>query len=108
MACEDYDNLHEALSNFDAVSDGVICPYTSEMGAGMGLPLFGLFVFSMVGLGMTVRTQHPAPTVVGGILSASVVATAMPGGATKIMALVLFFGISAIGVYIYSRARTTF
>jgi len=51
MACEDYNNLHDALSNFDAVTDGVICPYTSGMGAGMGLPLFGLFVFSMVGLG---------------------------------------------------------
>lgn len=108
MACSDYNTLYEALAQFENPVDIFVCPYTSEMGMGMGVAAFGLFVFASVGMGLTVRTQHPAPVIVSGILSATVVVPALPGIATKIMALILFFGISAMGVYIYSRARTTF
>jgi hypothetical protein len=108
MACSDYDKLYEPLTDFEHVSDAVICPFVSDAGAGMGLPLFGMFVFSMIGLGMTIRTQHPAPTTVGGILSAGTAAVALPGLAAKVFAIVLFAGISTIGIYTYSRARTTF
>lgn len=108
MACEDYNgNLHEALTNFSHVTDAGICPYTADAGAGLGLAMFGLFVFTSLGLGLTIRTRHPGPVMVGGILSSGMMAAALPGLAAKILALVLFAGISGIGIWIYSRARTT-
>jgi hypothetical protein len=107
MACDDYKNLWEALTDFSNPLDAGVCPFTSDLGAGMGLPLFTLFVFGFIGMGLTIRVQHPSPILVAGILSASVVTATLPGIAAKIMALILFFGLSALGLYIYSRARST-
>jgi len=107
MACKDYNSLQDILTNFTKVSDAGICPYASDLGAGIGLGLFGLFVFTAVGLALTIRTRHPAPVIVGGILSSSVITVAIPGIAAKILALVLFVSISGLGVWLYSRARST-
>jgi hypothetical protein len=106
MSCKDYDNLYEALTDFDQVSDVVLCPYTSEAGMGMGMAMFGLLVASMLGMGLTIRTQHPAPVLVSAILSAGLIAQALPGGAARILALILFFGISGVGLWVYSKTRT--
>lgn len=107
MACEDYDSLVEPLANFSGSEpvDAIVCPFASDMGAGMGLPVFSLFVFGLVGLGLTARTQHPGPILVAGILSAGVFAARVPGQAVNIAALAFFFGIVAIGFYIYTKAR---
>lgn len=108
MACS-RSSLHEYLSNFSGSDpiDAVVCPFTQEAGAGMGLPLFSLIVISSLGLGLTVRTQHPGPIMVCGILSAGLFATSLPGIGAKIFALVMFFGISAVGLYIYQQAQTS-
>lgn len=108
MACSDYSTLWEALAgSFDKPYDAVICPFTSDMGAGLGLPLFGLFVFGMFGLGLSIKAQHPGPILVTGILSASLVAFSVPGLMVKIVALVIFFGIAAVGFIVYKRAQST-
>lgn len=107
MACKDYDNLWEILTDFANPLDAGICPFTSDMGAGMGVPLFGLFVFASIGFGISIRTKHPGPILVAGILSASLITASLPGIAAKIMALVMLFGLSALGLYLYSRARST-
>lgn len=108
MAC-DRSSLHEYLANFAGRDplDAVICPYTQDAGAGMGMPVFALFVIGFLGLGLTVRTQHPGPILVCGILSAGLFAASIPGIAAKIFALVLFFGISALGLYLYQQAQTS-
>lgn len=108
MACE-RSALHEYLGNFSGSDpiDAVVCPYTQEAGAGMGMPVFSLIVISFLGLGLTIRTQHPGPIMVCGILSAGLFAASLPGIAAKIFALVMFFGISAIGLYIYQQAQTS-
>lgn len=105
--CQQYDGLLEPLTNFSQATDIAICPFISDAGAGLGLPLFGLFVFGFVGLGLTVRVQHPGPLVVAGILSSGLVASSIPGVGAKILALVLFFGISGLGLYLYRRAQTS-
>lgn len=109
MACSDYDDMAEPLRNFtaDAPADAVICPFASDMGAGMGMPVFAMFVFGFVGLGLTVRTQHPGPIMVAGMLSASFVAASLPGTVSKVFAVVLFFGIAGVSLYIYQRAKSS-
>lgn len=82
----------------------VVCPFAQ--GAGMGIEVFSLFAFAAVGLGLTVRTRHPAPVLVASMLSAVVVTATLPGPAANLLALVLFFGISALGLYLYARAQS--
>lgn len=107
MACSDYDHLYEALTDFNQLSDAALCPFTSDAGLGIGIALMGLFVFGTLGMGLTIRTQHPGPLVPTAILSAGTVAAALPGPAISVLAFVLFLAIAAIGIYIYSRARST-
>lgn len=106
MAC-DREELIDYLGNFTGQDpiNAVVCPFTQDAGAGMGLPLFGLFFFSMLGLGLTIRTQHPGPIVVAGMLSAGLVAASIPGIGANIMALVFVFAIGALGLYIYQKAQ---
>lgn len=82
----------------------VVCPFAST---GMGLEVFSLFAFGAIGLGLTVRTRHPAPVLISGMLSAVVMTATLPGEAANMLALVLFFGISALGLYLYARAQSS-
>lgn len=97
--------------NFSAGSQSPIkagvCPFVQDAGAGMELAVFSVFVFGGVGLALTVRTQHPGPILVAGILVAGAVALSLPGLAAQVFALVLFFGLTALGMYLYQRARTS-
>lgn len=110
MACSDYNSMTEIVRNFEsgqAPLDAVICPFAADYGVGMGLGVFSLFVFGALGLALTVRTRHPGPIVVAGMLSAGVVAAQLPAGAAQILTLVLFFGISVLGLYLYQRAQSS-
>lgn len=110
MACSDYNSLIEILDQADqgqALLDAVICPFAADYATGVGMSVFALFVFGAIGFALTVRTRHPGPIVVSGMLSAGVVASQLPAGGTQIMALVLFFGISVLGLYLYQRAQSS-
>jgi len=100
--------LTDYLKNFTGSDpvDAVACAYAQDSGAGMGMPLFSMFLVSFMGLALTVRVQHPAPILVAAMLSAGLFATLVPGIISKIVAIVLFFGISALGLYVYNRAKS--
>lgn len=106
MAC-DKTHLYEYLSDFTGTRplEAVYCAFSSDAGAGMGFTTFSLFFFGAMGLGLTIRTQHPGPILVAGILSAGVVAARVPSQGAKIMALVVFFGIVAIALLMYRSAK---
>lgn len=108
MAC-DKASLYEYLADFTLTRplEAVYCPYTQDAGAGMGVPVFGLFVFGIVGLGLTVRTQHPGPVVVAGMLSAAAIAPALPPQAATIFWIGMVFAIAALGLYLIQRARSS-
>jgi len=103
------DSLITYLTRFEGMDPvrAAYCPYVQDAGAGMGLPVLALFVFGFVGLGLTVRTQHPGPIVVAGMLTIAVVAPSLPAQAATIAALVLFFAIAALGWYIYTKAKAS-
>lgn len=107
MACE-YGSLLDYLRHFNGQDPirAVVCPYTSDAGAGMGMPLFGLFVIGGIFLALGVRAQHPGPILVAGILSIGLFAAALPGQAAQITALVLFFGLAGVILYIYQRSQS--
>jgi len=105
--CQQYTELHDALTNFSSASDAVICAFSADGGAGLGLPLFGLLVFSFIGMGLTVRVQHPAPLVVAFVLTAGVAALSLPGAGAQILAIVLFFAIAGVSLYLYQRAQSS-
>lgn len=107
MAYCDRPELVDYLTNFTKPPKTVICPFVQDQGSGMGMALFSLFVFGGMGLALTIRTQHPGPIMVGGILSAGIITLSLPGAAAQIAALVLFFGLSALGLYLYSTAGDT-
>lgn len=100
--------LIDYLSNFTGQDpvDAVVCPFAQDAGAGMGLPVFGLFVIGLLGVGLSVRAQHPGPVLVAGILSAGLFAASLPGIALKLFALVMFFGIAGVGLYLYQRSQS--
>lgn len=109
MAYCDRASLADYLSNF-AGQDPlkvIVCPFAQDAGAGMGMPLFAMGLFGFIGLGLTIRTQHPGPIVVAGILSASVVALRLPGNAALVLSVALFFAIGGFALYIYQRAQTS-
>lgn len=102
--------LIDYLSNFTGQDpiNAVVCPFAQSGGggAGMGLPVFALFVVGMLGIGLSIRAQHPGPVVVAGMLSAGLFAASLPGIALKIFALVMFFGIAAVGLYLYQQSQS--
>jgi len=106
MPCSDYNSTADALSDFSgqAPLDAITCPYSAEWGLGMG-PTFTMFVFAFMGLALTVRTRHPGPITIAGMLSAGVVAASVPGAAAKILALVLFVSFAAGGLFVYQRLQ---
>jgi len=85
----------------------VVCPFAQDAGAGMGLPVFSLLFFGAIGLGLTVRVQHPAPLVVAFVLTAGVAALSLPGAGAQILAIVLFFAIAGVSLYLYQRAQSS-
>lgn len=103
------DSLAVYLTRFEGLDPvrAIYCPFVQDAGAGMGLTTFSLFLFGSIGLALTIRTQHPGPIVVAGMLSAAVVAPTLPSQGARIMAIVLFFAISALGFYIYRRANSS-
>jgi uncharacterized membrane protein YczE len=106
--CDAYNSTADALGNFtgSAPIDAITCTYSADWGLGMGAT-FGLFVFGIMGLSLTVRTRHPGPVTIAGMLSAGVIATTIPGIAAKIMAFVLFVAFSAAGFMLYQRAQSS-
>lgn len=108
MACSDYNSTADALSNFtgQAPLDAVTCSYSADWGLGMG-PSFMLFMVGFLGLGLTIRTRHPGPVTIAGMLSAGVFAVSVPGIAAKIFAFVLFIAFSAAGFMVYQRAQSS-
>lgn len=108
MPCSDYNSTADALGNFTASAplDAITCSYSADWGLGMG-GTFMLFVVGFMGLGLTIRTRHPGPVLVAGMLSAGLFAASIPGIAAKIFALVLFAGISAAGLYVYQRMQSS-
>lgn len=107
MACEDYNTIEGALQNMTGTAplDAAFCPFAADYGAGMGEATFALFFFAFAGLGLTIRTQHPGPIMVAGVLSAAVVGSSVAGLGVEIFALVLFFGIAGVSLYIYQQAQ---
>lgn len=83
-----------------------VCPFV-QGGSGMPLAMFSMFFFGAVGLALANRIQHPAPLVVAAMLTAGVAALSIPGNAGSILALVLFFAIAGLGVWLYSRANSS-
>lgn len=108
MAC-DKEHLWQYLADFSGTRplEAVYCPFTQDIGAGMGVPVFGLFVFGIVGLGLTIRTQHPGPVVVAGMLSAAAIAPTLPPQAATVMWIGMVFAIAALGLYLIKRARSS-
>jgi len=106
MPCSDYNSTADALSDFagQAPLDAITCTYSADWGLGMG-PVFGLFIFAMMGFGLTIRTRHPGPVLIAGMLSAGVIAASLPGAAANIFAIVMFIGIAAAGLFIYQRMQ---
>jgi len=103
----DKSSLAEYL-NFSDPQDpvrAVVCPYAQDAGAGMGLTVFALLFFGIAGLALTIRIQHPSPLLVAGILTGGVAALSIPGLAAKVLAMVLFVGLSGLGLYLYQRSQ---
>lgn len=100
--------LIDYLGNFTGQDpiNAVVCPFAQDAGAGMGTGVFALFVLGMLGLGLSIRAQHPGPIMVAGILSAGLFAASLPGIALQIFALVMFFGIAAVGLYLYQQSQS--
>jgi len=73
----------------------------------MGIEVFALMFFGALGLGLTVRVQHPAPIIVAFILTAGVAALSLPGTAAQMLAIVLFFSLAGMGLYLYQRAQSS-
>jgi hypothetical protein len=106
MPCGDYNSTTDALGNFSgsAPIDAITCTYSADWGLGMNAT-FGLFVFGMLALAVSVRTRHPGPVIIAGMLSASVIAVSLPGIAAKIMALAILGGLTVAGLAIYQRMQ---
>lgn len=83
----------------------VTCSFAQ--GSGMGLVLFSMFFFGGIGLALMIRVRHPAPIVVAAMLTIGVAAASLPGQVVRIAALILFFAVAGLGIYLYQRAQTS-
>lgn len=108
MACNK-DSLTAYLADFSGQRplDAIICPFAGPNGAEMGVPVVALIFVGVLGMGLAVRSRNPAPLIVVGILSAGLFATALPGAAGNIFAMVLMAGIIAAGMYLYKRFQSS-
>lgn len=96
----DYLNFSSSPS---APVKAVSCTFM-DGGVGIQPEVLALFVFAPVGLALTYRVRHPAPILVAFMLTGGVAAISAPGQGINILAVVFFIGISAMGMYLYSRA----
>lgn len=83
----------------------VSCAFTQ--GGGVPASVLSLFVFGAIGLALTYRVRHPAPILVSFMLTGGVAATTAPGEGINILAAVFFFGLAAMGMYLYAKASRT-
>lgn len=101
--------LTDYLTNFTGQDpiNAVACPFAQEAGngLGLGLPVFATFLFGVIGLGLTVRTQHPGPLLVAGILSIGAISSSIVGDAAGIIALVFVMILAAMIIYVYQNAK---
>jgi len=106
MSCTRPKLIHY-LQNFTGQDplDAVVCAYRASEGAGMG-PVFGMMVFAGLGVGLSIRAQHPGPVLVAGVLSIGLFAASLPGAAIEIVAIVLVVGIAAAGLFLYISAQS--
>lgn len=90
----------------EAPVKAVVCPFIQ---GGVGIPptVLSLFVFGTVGLGLAYRARHPAPILISFMLTGGVAAGTAPAQGVSILAAVFFFGITALGLYLYTRAGRT-
>lgn len=93
-------------SSADAPVKAIVCPYT-QGAAGMPPVVLSLLTFGTVGLALTVRVRHPGPLLIAFLLTGGIAAAGAPGGAINILALVLFVGIAALGLYLYQRMQSS-
>lgn len=110
MAC-DRPELADYLTNFTGMDplNAIVCPFAQSGGGGLGLGvgMVSLFVFGALGLALTVRTQHPGPMLVSGMLVIGAIAVSLPGQAAQIVAVVFLFGLIAVAFMLYRRAQNT-
>jgi len=92
------------MSGQDPVK-AVACPFIQDEGLGMGIIMFSMFFFGFIGMGLSYRVQHPGPLLVAGILTAGVVTLTIPSVLSTILTIVIFFGLSMLGIYLYQRAQ---
>ncbi|UPV72980.1 hypothetical protein M0R89_10510 [Halorussus limi] len=109
MACSDKDKLWEFLASFDGNHpvDAVTCSYTSDMGAGMGMPIFALLVFAGIGLAYAIYHQSVAPLFVAAIFAGPVFMFLIPSGAVRIVVFFAVLAMTVAGYTIYQRAQTS-
>jgi len=86
------------LANPQDLLRAVVCPFVQPEGLGMGMAAFAILVYGGVGLALTVKVRHPAPIIVSGMLLAGTFALALPGVGVRILAIVLFIGLSGLGL----------
>lgn len=110
MACSDHSKLWQHLADFDgnAPVDAVICSFTSDAGAGMGMPIFALLVFGGVGLAYSIYHQSVAPLFVAAIFSGPVFMALIPSPAVRIVVFFAVIALTVAGYTIYQRAHTSF
>jgi len=90
----------------EAPVKAVACTFM-DGGAGMPGPVLSLLVFGTIGLTLTYRVRHPAPILVAFMLTGGIAAASAPGQSINILAAVFFVGLSALGMYLYSKASRT-
>jgi len=107
MAWCDRPELVDYLTNMSGQDPikAVACPFVQSGGADMGLIMFSMFFFGFIGMSLSYRVQHPGPLIVAGILTAGIVTLAVPSVLATILTIVLFFGLSMLGMYLYQRAQ---
>lgn len=103
MACRDYSSLAEILSERGSGwwIDAIVCPFSSSMGANMGLAVVALAIFGPLGLALAVRTRHPAPVVVAALFMGPLIGSAVPGPAASIAIVAILFIVIAAGFGLY-------
>lgn len=90
----------------EAPVKAVACGFV-QGGAGIPPTALSLLVFGPLGLALAWRIQHPGPIVVVGILTAGIAAASAPAAGLNLFGLMLFFGIAALGIYLYARAQNS-
>lgn len=95
------------LANPQDLLRAIVCPFAQGDGLGIGVAAFAIIVWGVVGLALTVKVRHPAPIVITGLLLGGTFALALPGVGARILAIVVFVGLSGLGLWLYQRAQSS-